>query len=64
MTTDQKKDKILEIIDFASRPFSTLYKIAIDKNEEDDEGVIFPLMNEMIYDGLIRVHSKRLSVYK
>ena len=55
MTTDQKKDKILEIIDFASRPFSTLYKIAIDKNEEDDEGVIFPLMDEMIYDGLIKI---------
>ena len=56
MTTGQKKDKMLNAIEFNGKPFTDLYKKLIDKDEE--EGKIDLLMNEMLNDGLIKYEDK------
>lgn len=56
MTTGQKKDIMLNALEFNGKPFTELYKKLIDKDEE--EGKIDHLMNEMINDGLIKYEDK------
>lgn len=53
MTNDQKKERILREMKFTWQPFSHLYKRLINDSDNEDE-IIFPLMDEMIDEGLIK----------
>ena len=56
MTDEQKKDKMLNVIDFNGKPFTNLYRQIIDPN--DDDGKIDLLMLEMMNEGLIKYEDK------